>query len=250
MEPENRIERPAGAVQTKYTVTERETDAGGLMRPSALLRAMQLASWANLAPHGLDCEALLERGLLWMLVRTGLELQRLPRRGETVQIRTWWSEEKHWMFSCRYQCFSETGELLASAASLWALAARMTRSLASPEALGDAFPDVRLPDGPELPARRMPFPDTLPGLAYRTVQSEEIDLNGHMNNTCYLDWAMELPELEILRGKKLCRVWVEYGMELLEGQQSENRYALEGNKLFLRGFRDGENTFSLCAEYD
>ena len=77
---------------------------------------------------------------------------------------------------------------------------------------------VVIPGEPENPKMNLPFPQEYEALAGRTVEASEIDYNGHMNNSHYLDWTEALPEESWLNRHALKRVWIEYTQEMTEGQ--------------------------------
>jgi acyl-ACP thioesterase len=78
----------------------------------------------------------------------------------------------------------------------------------------------------------------------RTVAHEEIDLNGHLNNTHYLDWA------DGLMGEKTpTSLWVQYVKELMEGQEVTLRYELGEDGLYVRGSSVAAESFLLTAAF-
>lgn len=69
----------------------------------------------------------------------------------------------------------------------------------------------------------------------RVVQPTEIDKNGHMNNTCYLDWADDIRKIEGVNDKIPSYVWVQYIQELREGQKATLSYEAMEDALYLIG---------------
>lgn len=240
---------PAGVLQKTMLVTGRHTDARGRMRPGNLARLIGDAAVEHLALFGTELATLQAHGLLWVLARTALRVERLPHNGEIVLLRAWAGKEKHWMYPYRYVIYSAAGEALVSACSHWLLMDEATRSLAPPSDLMESIPAVSLPGEPKAPALQMVFPEELPGRRERTPLPGEIDLNGHLNNSHYLDWAAELPDEAFLREHALHSLWVEYSKEVLAGQSVNLLYGQDENTLFVRGQTGGEDSFSLKMEY-
>jgi len=240
---------PAGAFQKTIRVTDDQADAFGRMTPGALARQAAHTTSEHMAILGLDYNTLHSHGLLWVLIRTALWVQRLPQRGESALMRTWAGEERHWMYPHRSVIFSSTGETLVSACSQWTLMDTNTRRMAPPSELMQALPVISLPGEPKLPAQRISFPAELTERAERIVQPREIDFNGHLNNSHYLDWAVDLLESSYLQDRALRFFWVEYCKELFEGQAASLHYKKEDDSLFLRGYIDGDDSFSLKMDY-
>lgn len=238
-----------GVFQKTMLVICEQADAYGRMRPSALARQMGDATAEHMALMGLDFDMLQSHGLMWVLARTALQVKRLPRHGEVVLLRAWAGKEKHWTYPRRSAIFSATGEQLVSACSQWMLIDANTRKLAPPSELLGAIPIVSLAGEAKPPPMQVPFPEELPHQAERAVQPSEIDLNGHVNNSFYLDWATELLDAMYQQEHTLSSFWVEYCHELFAGQSVSLRYKQEGDTFFVRGDVEGEESFSLRLDY-
>ena len=239
----------SGVFQKQASVSDTQTDAFGRMTPGALARLVGDATAEHMTSLGLNYNTLRSHGLLWVLVRTALRVQNLPRQGERVLLCTWAGEERHWLYPRRTTILSSEGEELVSACSQWMLIDTDTRSMASPSELLQSVPVISFPDEPKLPSMRVSFPTELTERAERVVRPREIDLNGHMNNSHYLDWGEGLLGSEYLRNHSLRFFWVEYGKELFEGQNVSLHYKQEKDSLFLRGYTEGDTSFSLKMDY-
>lgn len=243
-------ECPADVYQKTIVIADEHTDEFDCMTPTAMVRQMQCAAGEHLTLLGLDGDTMEGHGFLWMLIRTSLQIHRAPRQGEQVVVRTWFGPEKRWMYPGHYVFYTLCGEKLAEAASQWMLVDRNTRRLADPPELLRALPDTSLEGEPELPARKISFPAELTGKAERTVQPHEIDRNGHMNNSYYLDWAAAIPDVKYRQGHALRSLWVEYSHELLAGQIATLQYEHEQNTLYLKGFAGNDDAFKIKIEYE
>lgn len=235
--------------QKTIQIEPAQTDAAGRITPGTLARLVQMAADEHLSKLGLDAEALRKQGLLWVLAWSSFWVQRLPRGGETVVLRTWSGGERNWQFSRRYVFQTEQGVPLISASSLWLLVDQKTRRLSSPEELLRTVPQTVLPNEPKLPAQRMPFPTELNMQKERMVQEHEIDHNGHLNNAFYLDWAVQLLDPMYIKTHSLRFLWVEYSQELLQGQKAFLHYTLEQDTLFVRGYTEQTPSFSLRMDF-
>ena len=74
---------------------------------------------------------------------------------------------------------------------------------------------------------------------YRT---EEIDYNGHLNNSKYLDWVEELLDSNFYT-EKTPKQSVQYVKELREGETAKLRYTWENEVMYVRGIHNGEDSF-------
>ena len=90
-----------------------------------------------------------------------------------------------------------------------------------------------------------------PNVEKRTVRYSELDCNGHLSNTKYLNWMDDLLPSAFHRDNCLSRLHICYQNEALEGQEIALNWALEGNLLSLEGRRDQapHRVFALRAQY-
>lgn len=239
---------PSGVFERRFTVTREMTDAQGQMGLGDLAREMEKSTEQQLGSYGVGRRELQEEGKIWVVAWTSIEAWSLPQAGAQVLLWVWPGKNKSMMYTRRYAFYSADGEPLAEAASLFLLMDQKTRSAAAPTGKLASVPIVTLEGEPELPKLRMEFPAQLPGCHSRTVAGEEIDLNGHLNNTRYLDWARELWESQ---GKGACpfqKAWIQYCRELKEGQQVSLWHGLAEGAWYLLGTAEDVVSFRIKME--
>jgi medium-chain acyl-[acyl-carrier-protein] hydrolase len=154
-----------------------------------LLDAMQEAAGRHAARLGVGVRDLHAKGLTWVLARMHVEITNIPAAGEIVHIATWPSG-RHRLFAVREFKLSDAagGEVLR-ATTAWALMNMETRR---PSRL-----DPHLPVFTSHPERMVnddfaplpPVEQTGSQARFRAVAAD-IDINDHVNNTVYLDWAL------------------------------------------------------------
>ena len=224
--------------EIQFTVEAEHTDALGQAKPSALMYYCQEAAGGHCKQLGLDWAALQTRGLFWALIRTQVQVCRLPRLGERLTVQTWPMPTTRSAFPRAVLATDEQGNCLFRATSLWVLVDTQTRRMLLPGRSGVTLEGITL--GGELP-----MPESLPPIAgqvrlCRRVGPEDLDRNRHMNNTRYMDWLFDLfpPQKSQIKGFAVC-----YLAEALEGQELavSSQYSPEG-KLLFEITRHRENT--------
>ncbi|MBE6009350.1 MAG: hypothetical protein E7236_01630 [Lachnospiraceae bacterium] len=240
---------PEGVYEKIIAVTEKEVDRAGYMHPAELARQMQIITEEHFdACSGMTIEQLNQAGLSWIIAWTQMQVERLPKKGETLRLRIWPSKKKAVMHARKYAFYTYDGEPLVTTASLFLIMDQKTRTAAGdPEGLIDLTPVV-IPGEPKPPKMNLPFPEEYERLAGRTVEADEIDYNGHMNNSHYLDWTEALPEEHWLREHALKTVWVEYSSEMTEGETAGMYYAIDQDGLHVKGVSAKGQSFRLLAE--
>lgn len=239
----------SGFYEKQIHIVSADADMWQRLRPGVLARMLQEAAIAHSEELGAGHAATFERGALWILTRMAVEVTRLPMYREDVLLRTWPGRTMHVLFPRYYEMTTAAGEPLLRASSLWLLMWAQERKMAFPRELGITVEGAERGGEPPLPDRAVPFPPELPGSEARTVRFSETDLNGHLNNTRYLDWADDLLTPAYHREHALRALWVEYRSEILCGQTAVLRYAMNGDTLYLRGQAEEKESFRLKAEY-
>ena len=127
--------------------------------------------------------------------------------------------------------------------SLFLLMDQVTRRVAvQPEEMKIINP-VIISGEPNLPKLQQKFPKVYRNQLLRTVSTEEIDYNGHLNNSRYLDWTEALLDEEFYAEHTPKKIWVQYAKELQEGEKAKIQYVWEEDVMYLRGVHNGEESF-------
>ena len=180
-----------------FTVRYGEAGGNGLASLSSVGNWLQEAASESAEQLGFGASALFPRGLTWILNRLALHIRRLPAAGESLTVHTWPSILDR--FGHRgYEIFDAAGSLIISGSSSWSVLELASRTLVPIPSDLTAF-------YPENPRPLAPFSfKVMPRLKSREsgtpiiVRKDDLDINGHVNNTRYLAWILEaFPEEHI-----------------------------------------------------
>lgn len=220
------------------------------MQAGELAHVMQGITEDHLNTFGISVDTLKAEGKIWVIGWNSIEINRMPKLGEVLQIRIWPCKKKSNMYVRKYTFYAANGEPLVSAASFFLLMDSVSRSLADASEKMQNIPIVVVPGEPAAPRLILPFPKELLEQKKRVVQPEEIDFNGHLNNARYLNWAEEL--LKEVEGEsvRLKNIWIQYLAELLEGEEVTMRYTCEDQVFYIKGYAGDKESFSVRMEYE
>ena len=169
-------------------LTGMDADGRGICKPSALLDHLQIAAGFAAEEGGFGRETLVEKyGAFWMLARSWYRLT----------IRTWHRGGKAAMMYRDYDIYAN-GELVGESVSGWVLANLESRKIMR---LAD-IQELAGTGGGELCKTRtlnkLRAPKDLKLLERRKMHYSDTDVNGHVNNTRYADFACDAVELDRL----------------------------------------------------
>ena len=219
-----------------------DVDGRGQCKASALLNHLQNAATLASEEWGLSHETLLERyGVFWMLARSWYRLSRPLRFEDRLTVRTWHRGSKGAVMYRDYDILAN-GQLVGESVSAWVLASADTRKL------------VRLSTIPELEGTgggalcktmtltKLRQPGEVREAERRTMRYSDTDLNGHVNNTRYADFACDALGMEALpEDRYLAELQIGYLAECRPGEVLSIQTGGQGGSRFVRGV-DGEGT--------
>ncbi len=225
-----------------------QCDLSGEWRPSAILETLQETATTHSNMLGVGRADTLRAGLVWVLSRLRVEMKRLPVIGESVSVETWPTPQRHLFFPRASVIRGPQGEEIGAAMSLWVLMDVETRRIA-----GNADIAARMPDNTDRPMPLgMPATIRMPeGGAERSViepQYADLDLNGHVNNTKYLDWCCNALGIDALRRGRLLRFGVSYEAEIRPGSRVETSLARRDGAFTFCGELEGRRSFAVAGE--
>ena len=215
------------------------------LRAGDLFRILEEVSTVHCNSLGLGADVIVPKGLIWVVARQRIDIERCPLPGEAVEVLTWPGINRHVLFPRFYQIKDLAGEKIASGCAVWTMVDVNTRKMISPAAYGlraeglVTGEESRLPTAPEkLPTDR--------SVAF-TVPEEYLDVNGHMNNTRYYDLAESCIPAGA-EGLSLAGAVTEYVSEALAGDKMTVSWGRDGDRFYVCGDSAGP-VFKMSLHY-
>ncbi|MDR2186351.1 MAG: acyl-ACP thioesterase [Treponema sp.] len=178
----------------------------------------QEAAISHAEQLGVGRNAMASSGQVWVLSRISVLFERRPRYGETITVRSWpRGTEK--LFALRdYDILDESGKPAVRGRSGWLILDMVKRRPLRPQQAVEGFPrndglDALPGGGAGLNAR-----DGLVPAGERRAAYSDIDYNGHVNNTRYVQWILDVTDPEILEGADKLRLDINYLSEVKYGE--------------------------------
>lgn len=228
-----------------YTISAIHLDCFGRVKPSVLLHFAQEAAVGHCAHLLLDWDTMAKKNLFWAVIRHRMQITRLPVEGQTVTVETWPMPTTRSAFPRATIAYDAQGNELFRSVSLWVLMNMESRSMVLPGKSGVELDGTLR--GCELATPGSILPKQLENTMTRRVGFTELDRNGHMNNTRYMDWVDDLLPSAFHAEHSIKEFTICYLSEAREGQQIDVNWQLsEDNCLQVDGRREqtdvpGEN---------
>ena len=227
----------------QYDISAIHVDCYGRTKPSVLLYFAQEAAGAHCLELAVDWDTLSRRNLFWAVIRTKMQITRLPKTGETITVETWPMPTTRVAFPRSTIGYDAQGNEVFRSISLWVLMDTNTRAMVLPGKSGIALEGT-------LRGNELATPGNLPlqvleQQVSRRVGFCELDRNGHMNNTRYMDWVADLLDSSFHARHRVQEFTICYLSEAKEGEEIRISWSLgDGPCLQAEGKRTGENQAS------
>lgn len=213
-------------------------------RPAGLLRVMQECGSRQMADQRPSYDELLDKGQALMLSRLDMIIPREVSLDEEIEVRTWPCPSVRATFLRNY-LVRKNGEIAAMISSQWTLVNSETRKIMKVDEVDfsnytmDEYVDVM--PGSKFKISREDA-ETLEAVGQKTVRLSDVDYNGHMNNTNYVDMLCDyIPELTA-GTHRVTAMRIHFSKEASLGETIEiKRLRTPDDKYIFRTFRsDGD----------
>ena len=202
----------------RFRVRSYETDPLGRLQVPILCKLLQEAATAHAAILGVAVDTLIENGVAWVLSRLHLEMQRWPTSDEYIVIETWPEAANRLFTERRFNVVDAADNSIGTASTLWLiLDLERRRPVRLPAHVVERLGELGLGSEP----RRfgdLVTPDPVDLELGFTVRRSDLDLAEHVNNTSYVEWAIEAVPDEVWSSNELAELEIQFVSECHQGQ--------------------------------
>ena len=210
----------AGIWTERFRVRSYEITPRGTASVLALADYLQEAAGHHAAELGVSMQDLLDDGRAWVLARLRLDIDRLPKWEDDVVVETWPSGLDRLYATREFVLHdgSDEGGVLARGTSAWLVIDTDRRRPLRPPAM---LRSLETPDRPPALAhdvsRDLPAPERTDAASTFTVRYHDLDVNRHVNNVRYLEWALETLPPEVLDARRCLSLQLQFSAETTLG---------------------------------
>jgi medium-chain acyl-[acyl-carrier-protein] hydrolase len=207
---------------------------------------LQEAGRSHAEALGWGVNLLRTKNQFWVLARLHIQLLKRPAPGQTVVVHTWpKGTDRH--FALRDFLVFLDDELIARATSTWALLQLPQRRPIALDVMDERLFERKNDHAITAIPDKIESPEITGQPRLHTVVFSELDQNGHVNNTRYLNWMLDTFPTEFHRKNEVAELQANYLAEVFPDQEiaiyrqevAENKFVLEfkgpKNKPLFRG---------------
>jgi acyl-ACP thioesterase len=230
---------PVTLFKEKYHVELSDVDFKKNLKLSILFNYFQDVASDAAANLGAGIDVLQKsHGLAWILMRIRVDITRLPQWNEEIMIETWPLEPSRLEFERDFLVKDQKGDVIIRAISSWVIMDLEERKLKRTESIGLTYP-VNIEDRAikgKLGSLRKNGP--LETAYRRIIGYSDVDFNGHLNNSKYVDFLMDCFPIESHMKSNIKSLEVNFINEVLPGEtivlykdmsrRDENLFYIEG----------------------
>jgi len=185
-------------------------------------------------------------GRKWIITRYAVKFNRLPSYGEKVYMSTYPCKNNPFFFYRNFFLKDEKGELLVIASSIWAvLDAKTNKIVTNP--FGKTLPEESFDF--ELDTPKKIDEDAFNKVKEHRVEYSDIDLNGHLNNTRYIELIQNLHDSDFYKDHEYESFIVNYFSEIKEKELVSLYLDRSDNKEVVKGAVGERDSFKAIIEY-
>ncbi|MCL1974136.1 MAG: thioesterase [Bacteroidetes bacterium] len=219
------------------------------LKLTSFLQITQEAAEEHATLYGCGYHHLIEQQIVWVLSRVKVEIARMPEWGEAVRLKTWHKRVER-IFALRdFILYDACKTPLVKATSAWLLMDVHTRKMLRVEQILPHLAQINIPqDAISALPDKIPAPDSLALHHLHTVRFSDIDLNGHVNNTKYVEWALDCLPFETLCHNQLSHFQINFNLEARHDDPIALFHASPSPQThYVTGVRDGQNLFQVVC---
>lgn len=196
----------------EFQIRSYEVGFNGVAKTSSILDYFQELASTHAQLLGFSVEQLFEKGLTWVLSRNHVKILRAPRFGEKIIGHTWPSGRKGRFALRDYEMFDQDGSLIVQGTTSWMMIDLKTKK---PIRVADLLADTFIVE------KRAIVDDfvVLPHLTHPdfeniySVRSSDLDINRHVNNVVYIEWALDTLQRDIIFSSYPAEIEISYRSE-------------------------------------
>jgi len=192
-----------------------------------------------------------EHGVAWVLMRMRVDIIRNPVLDEEITIETWPLEPKKLEFGRDYLVRDRDGNIIIRAVSSWVIMDIKERKLKRAETIGITYPEIFTERAIDCKLGKLKHSGELDVSYKKVIGYSDIDFNGHLNNSRYVDYIMDCFDMDEHEKYDVTSIEVNFMNEALPGDEIvlyQDTSALDSNQVYVEGVKEKDRRVAFKAQ--
>lgn len=238
----------------EYAIGYSDIDFLKNLKCSALFGYFQDTASEAAYKLGAGVETLAEEySAAWVLTRIRVEFERVPQLSERITVETWPHPPGRIEFERDFKVRDGKGDVIIRAVSNWVIIDTNTRELKRSSFIEMQYPPFIQEHALDCRLAKLKPSGRLEPVYKKVVGYSDVDINGHINNSKYIDYIMDCFTVDSYRKYTMRSIEVDYLKEAFPGDtlQLYRDIPESGNEtIYIEGVNeaDGKPSFRAMIE--
>ena len=240
------FKREESMYKKEYYIGSNDVDRFLELKLSSFFKLMQDIATEHAEVLDIGKSQTIDKGLYWVITRIELDIIKMPKYLETVVLKTYPGDDLKFIFPRYFQLEDLKGHVLIRASSTWMVLNKENHRPSLNPFNGKRIPPEHYEGELNMPSKCISSDVSL--VETRKVRYSDVDLNGHLNNTKYIDYILDVHDSEFYKKNRISHFVINYDKELMDNNLF-NLYSNSSNPEYIKGEIDGATAFEVNIAY-
>lgn len=245
---------PVSKLSARYRVTVADADFTQKLKLSSAFNYFQEIAGLHSQNLGIGFDDIKkEHNAAWVLVKMRVDIDRYPMWDEEITLETWPQNPRKYEFDRDYLIKDKDGNIIIKAVSVWVIIDIDSREIKKAETIAVDYPEFITERAIDCKLGRLRPTGDLVMVYKKHIGCSDIDMNGHINNSKYVDFIMDCFSMEDLKKYKARSIQVCYLNEAFAGDTIELYECadkLSRNSIYIEGINQESKKTIFTASID
>ena len=229
-----------------YNLDVEHVDKNKTLRLSNLFLMFQEIAQEHAELLDIGKDKVFNNGRKWIITRYKTKIIRMPKFGEQVTLYTYPGKNNPFFFYRHFYLKDEKGNIIAISSSVWAILDEKTNKI------------IVNPFGKNLLEESTDFELDIPNkieedasnkIKEHKLEYSDIDINGHLNNTRYIELIQNLHNSDFYKDNEIDSIILNYFSEIKEDETVSLYLDKNDKKEIIKGAVNSRDCFKAIITY-